>query len=188
MSLKNAGLSQHSLVRDLEFVCQLQFDFFPLKSRHFIFVAKSQMDSPLSQWHPKPLLFLPGRSWVSCCCIPTTNFSQFFSSHTQASSCVQSLHCCSFFLNSPPTNISMLYFFTSFMFSLKCHLARQTFNHSPLTLLYISSQYLFIYLLTGLLSVSPFSLHENRALFCSVLCPLCLEQSPSCSSHSNTAA
>ena len=40
MSLKNAGLSQHNLVRDLEFVCQLQFDFFPLKSRHVIFCCK----------------------------------------------------------------------------------------------------------------------------------------------------
>lgn len=40
MSLKNAGLSQHNLARDLEFVCQLQFDFFPLKSRHVIFCCK----------------------------------------------------------------------------------------------------------------------------------------------------
>ena len=117
---------------------------------------------------PDHYCFLQGRAWVSCCCIPTTNFSQFSSSHTQESSCFQSLHYCSFFPDSP-TNTSMLSFLTSFMFSLKCHLARQTFNHSPLTLLYISSQYLFIYLFTGLLSVSPFSPHENRALFCSVL-------------------
>ena len=31
MSLKNVGLSQHSLIRDLEFVCQLHFEFFPPK-------------------------------------------------------------------------------------------------------------------------------------------------------------
>lgn len=36
--------------------------------------------------------------------------------------------------------------------------------------------------------LSPFSLHENMALFCSVLCPLFLEQSLSCSSHSNIVA
>ena len=59
MSLKNVGLSQHSLVRDLEFVCQLHFDFFPLKSCQVTFVAKCQMGLPVSQEHPRPLLFPP---------------------------------------------------------------------------------------------------------------------------------
>lgn len=45
--------------------------------------------------------------------------------------------------------------------------------------------YLCIYLLVSSLCVSPFSLHENRTLFYSVWCPLCLEQSLSRSSHSS---
>lgn len=158
---------------------QSLFQVFPPKGKsllcHFS-VQKPLMDFFLSQQHPYP--FLQRRSWASSCYISTTYLPLTHSIPAMLKKILLFYFCI--------VLSSCKYQHGSFPYCL--HIfprmsAITGLNHSSVTLLSIL---IMLPLCISLVvhCVSLFSLHENGTWFCSVQCPLCLESSLSCSSHS----
>lgn len=136
------GISHHRLVGDLEFVSKLRFDFSPLKRSHVVSRRCSKVSNGFSSLSVTSqtiiVSYQVGPELATAASPPPTYASSAPATLRQAPA-FNLLHCCSLSPNSLSTSIGMLSLLPSFIFLLKCQLTRQTFNHSPLPLLYISS-------------------------------------------------
>ena len=182
------GISQHNLVRDLEFVSTLCFDFFPQVMSCHVSVPKCLMYSPLFSVTSQTIIvsYQEGPELAIAATSPPTYPDSAPATLRQAPAFHLYIAALSSRILFPPTSACFTCLLLSYFYS-NVNVPDKPLIILPL-LYFIFHHSTYLCICLPVCCLSPVSLHENTAFFCSVLCPLFLEQSLSCGSHSNIVA